>query len=1132
MLDASSLTLAKVLLVGLVILSGITAYSLALTLVNGCAPDLPILLRTLIAAAAATVYEFGPPVMYMASAYFYLLAYALAPLLILLMFRSAARKRLWWLSAAAGGILLSVASASPQHTAFLAFGLLLLAMILARRYGMRRSLPGASLFCAAFVASSLYWLVPTVPLALGGSITPGYLPDWNDTVVFSRNATLLNVLTGYSEWLVWWSPGPFWPHAVLEALVLARIVLPACALLVAAYCWRTWVVRWASIVGCGLVIAAMGAASPLAPAYRFAMFKIPVLSAVGWFIRAPEKFDGYLWLVLVMLSVLGASLVLRRNRSKVAIALIFAVPTVAFASALPKNLAGFADKYVPVTVPDEYYQVADALAGMPGATIWLAPYHDATSGLAANLAYTWAPDRMAPVFIPDSMPGNTFGSYHYTNPFAQEYAYLYSHPENLGRKLAALGITNIVLADDLVGGHNGFLRLQGYLTGDPSIRFVKRYGQRLYLYELAAQSTDRLIVIQGGRASQDDVYGPSLNISQAHLIYAEQQANPAWLTDAGNAGNLPWLLDDRSDLDVAMNRFVAKYTISFTSQSETTDLYAGWGRTLTAQPTYEFFPWHQYLSDLLQVPDAWDFDFGTGVVWSASNGATLQQSRTTPAGTYELLVRGLATQHSSTIGISIGGITRNIPLNASPAQGGLRWFDLGQVELPTSSDLVKIRNGSQHGVVNLVALVPTTEFRDELIRVRKLLGANGVSFVTHDLASQPSNEYIPADTYTLSAQGPVRLINLEDGSVITPNGAVVHVNRPGNFAIAPTDADSTMLALSGADWTRPQIRTVGLLSTGLNGWREVAGYPDSYLQSPPVTIPAGCQSLVAAGSIDVDQVGDFSASVQFLGGDNSPIGLHQLIGGIGGNIVGLNIGGFASVPSGATRVAIELKDRKPGAAIVSNPVVRLLCGSWSSAASGGLSLASARLAQESSSTFVIHPAAYDPQWGLVDHSSGNVISGVPVDGAITLFPQGHVGDIVTYAADESLARGWRLTALATSAVLLICLWIGCNELLRGRIRQLLAARRTQRGRLRFDRNRTTSEPSRGSRCERRVFFKPPGNPSPRGPLDLIGGDLAMLRDRVFGRQMRYNDLAVAAGADHIAILKPITFEKLEPRGIT
>jgi hypothetical protein len=270
-LHATSLTLAKVLLLGLVLVSGITAYGLAATLARGIAPGAPNWIAAFLGAAAGTVYEFGPPVMYMASAYFYLLAYALAPLLILLMFVSASRRRQWPFAAAAGGLLLSVASASPQHTAFLALGLFCVGLILIHRYGVRQALPGVAFFYLAFIATSLYWIVPTVPLALNGSITPGYLPDWSDTVTFSRNATLFNVLTGYAEWLVWWSPGAFWPRPALTLLDVCRMVLPACALLVSAYAWRHWVVRPAAIIGACLVVAAMGAASPLKPVYRFAM---------------------------------------------------------------------------------------------------------------------------------------------------------------------------------------------------------------------------------------------------------------------------------------------------------------------------------------------------------------------------------------------------------------------------------------------------------------------------------------------------------------------------------------------------------------------------------------------------------------------------------------------------------------------------------------------------------------------------------------------------------------------------------------------------------------------------------------------------------------------------------------------
>lgn len=1038
LLHASPLVLAKVLVIGLLLLSGLTAFILARALVKALVPDAQPWVSSLVGAAAGTVYEFGPSVMYLASAYFYLLAYALAPLLILLMFRSASRKRLWWLSAATGGLLFSIAAASPQHTAFLGLGLSCLAIIVMHRYGVRRGLPGVALFFITFIASSLYWIVPTVPLAINGSLSPGYLPSWEDTVAFSRNATLANALTGYPEWLVWWSPGRFWPPAVLTILSSCRFILPACALLVAAYAWRGWVVRSAAIVGSVLVVGSMGAASPLQPAYRFAMFHIPALSNIGWFIRAPEKFTGYLWLVFVVLGVVGAALILRQNRSKLAIALVLVIPAAVFASTLPKNLAGFGDKYVPISVPKEYYQVSQELASMPGATLWLAPYYDATKGLGGNLAYTWAPDKMAPGFIRDSLPGNTFAAYNFTNPFAQEYAYLYSHPENLSRKLAALGIANIVLADDLVGGHAGFLRLQAYLTSDPSIVFVKRVGADLYVYTLlqgSAATTSPFIAVQGGRASQEDIYRRSfLNMPAAHLVYAEQQADPSWMTNPSQSNRLPWLLDDRSDIDVAMDSFAQKYGVSFTDKPDSSQLLGGWGRTLTAMPTSDFWPWHDYLTGLLGVPDAWDFDFGRGVVYSASKGATVKQTVQVPAGNYELLIRALTGARSSTVAVSIGGLRRYVPLN-SPIQSSLRWFDLGPIALSNPASSVEIQNGSDQGIVNMVAVVPATEFRNELGRVRNLFQTDGLSVVTHDLVNQPTNQYLPADVYKVSGQGSVRLIDLQDGSVAVPSDGLVRIDRPGTFAIAPIDANLALLSMNGSDWAQPQASVDGFRALGSDAWQEttLAAGRSSYLRSPIVTLPTLCQNIVAAGSVDIDRVGSLSANIQFWGPTGSLIGTHQMVAAKTGSLVGLNVGGTAQVPPGARRVAAVLEDRNPVGGEVRNPVVRLFCANWTKPTAAGLGLAGTRRAQPSEGSFLIHDAAYDPQWRLVSHQGAPEQVGVPVDGAITLFPGAHPGDEVVYAPNESLGMGWKLTALAMSIVLIVCFLLAYQEFKLGKL---------------------------------------------------------------------------------------------------
>jgi hypothetical protein len=758
---------------------------------------------------------------------------------------------------------------------------------------------------------------------------------------------------------------------------------------------------------------------------------VPAISSIGWFIRAPEKFDGYLWLVLVMLGVLGAALLLRKNQSKVAIALVLAIPMLAFASALPKNLAGFADKYVPIAVPREYYQVAQELAGMPGATLWLAPYYDATLGPAGNLAYSWAPDRFAPSFVRDSLPGNTFAAYHYTDPFTQEYAYLYTHPEDIGRKLAALGIANIVLADDLVGGHAGFVRLQEGLAKDPSIVFLNKVGSDLFVYrrtDSPGMSLDHFILVQGGRASQEIVYSPAyLDVSAAHLIYAEQQPDPSWVTDPAKFGGLPWLLDNRSETDVAMDKFVGRYGISFTDRLDNSELYGGWGRTLTAMPTSDFAPWHSYLSQLLGLSDPWDFDFERGVVFSASSGVAVRKSRVTPVGHYELMVRALTSPDSSTLRVSLDGLTRYVPLG-SPTESSLRWFDLGQIALTKPSTSVTIYNGTQQAAVNMVALVPQSEFQDELGRIRSLFQSDGLSVVLSNLTRQPTNQYLAADTYKISGQDPVSLIDLAGQSVLSASHGVVAVAHPGQFAVARTTAQQVFAALTGPDWSTGPAATAGFASSGSGSWRETQAPSDgrAYIQSRSFAIPAGCQSLVVAGTVDLDRGGDFSSGVQFLSASGVGVGTGQTVSGKRGSLIGLNIGGVVPVPTGASRVVAFLQDRDSPGAEVRNPVLRMLCGTWVSQAATSLSLAGVRGSQSHSSALV-HDAAYDPQWIARSQSGGQAMPGVPVDGAITLFPGGRAGDSVVYAPDETLATGWRLTAFGSGLLLALSLLIGWRK---------------------------------------------------------------------------------------------------------
>ena len=1022
--NVSMLTAAKVLIVGLIIVAGLSAYLLAWVISRKIAPLAPGWAITTIAAAAGTLYELGPSVMYLASAYFYLLSYALAPLLILLIFLSATRARLWWLAGSGGGIVMSIAAASPQHTAFLGLGLTAVVIVLTARYGLRRVVPGVLLFAAGFVATSLYWLIPTVPLALHGDLSPGYLPNWDDTLAFSRNATLYNVLTGYSEWNVWWTPDSWWPDWMIVSLTVARLVLPACALLVIGFAFHSWLVRATTIVAVPAVLAAMGANSPLQPVYRQAMFKIPILNSVGWFIRAPEKFEGYIWLITVCLLTVGAGLLMQRYRSRLLLVALVLVAAVGFGSALPKNLAGFGNKYVAVPVPSEYYAATAALSNAPGSTIWLAPYYDATTGTAGTLAYVWAPDHMASSFMRDSLPGNSYAAYDFTNPFAQEYAYIYSHPDQLSRKLAALDIVNIVLADDLVGGHTGFLRLERVLTGDPGLRLVRRIGADLYLYKriVSATSPERYMAVQGGRSSQDDIYGPAaLDIASTHILYAEQQSDPAWLM--ANTVGIPWVLDDRSEVDVAMNRFVQRYGISFTNLTDNSNLYGGWGRVQTAMPTDDFSTWHSYLNGLLQTRDAWDFDYGRGVVLTGTAALSLTQTVQVGPGRYELLVRGFENEHSSAIAIRVGKTSRSIDLNI-PGNSDLKWMDLGPVSLDRSAATVTITNGQQHGIVNLVALVPEVAYQEAIRNVRDDFDRNGMAVISHDLAYQPANSFLTPDVYRLASGAPVRVVALDSGNAVAApsSSQTITVTHPGTFAIVPTDATSAFMAANPTDWTISSNPS-GLTDAGSGNWQLTrSSSQPQVLQTSAVMIPRGCQTVAVAGQVGIDQANSFSTSIVFLDGAGRESSHVETISKWTGSSADLNIGGESAVPPSVRRIALRLSDIGPAGGRISQPTVRLMCGGWYGKSDTQAILVGSR-AQPTPAPFVIHYSSYDPLWAYEPNNGGPYTKSVPVDGALNLFPEPTGEGRTVYLPDAALASGWAATAIGTLILLILTLMV-------------------------------------------------------------------------------------------------------------
>jgi hypothetical protein len=994
LLGGSTLTLAKVVLFGIPTLAGLSAYALANALVKGTAPEISVGKRATIATVVAVGYAFSPWVMYSASAYFYLLSYALTPLIILLVYRAVTGSRAWPLKALLAGLLYAVASASPQFTAFLGVGCLATA-VLGLHHGRagRRGLAGLGLFLATFTATSLYWLLPTFELARRGHVEPGYLPDWSDTIIFSRNANLPSVLTGYSEWVTWWRFPEWWPDLLTGYWRMATFLAPIAAMVFAFRHRRDWRVRAAFCVGVLATITSLGANSPAAPLYRHLMFG-SVFSDFGWFIRAPEKFAGYLWLAILALVTIGSAHLLRAKplKSRAFLAWV-AGAGIAFCSVLPKTLDGFANQYVPVSIPSYYAATAQWLGAHVGPTLWMAPYQDGTKGPAGTVSYAWAPTHQAPFFAAESMPGTVFGDYHFPNYFAREYSYLYNHTDHLFDKLQTLGIQHLVLANDILGGEEGYNRVAAAVAADPRFRLSFSDGPiNVYVVPPAFAATDRLhmIRVQGGHAAVDDYLDTAVGgTSATHLVYLQQDRNAASTSDDRSAfGGTPFLLDDSGSIDLAMNTLQERYGTSLISGTDQSEVFHGWGRLLTAEPTAELYPWHTFITQYLSSRDAWDFDYGRGVVITVSPGEPISAPTPNqfPAGHYELLVRGLRSPASTSVTISIGRQSRVVDLSATTATMG--WVDAGPIDTSAPTSRVALRSSEGPTVVNLVALVPSREWASSLSAVNAQETRDGVGVVTRLNPGSSVPFPVVGGSYRVVSDRGVALVRLNDMTLQAP-GSVQQSLPPGQYS-----------ALALED---PRAVATATLSD-----------PHSMVQRIP--LGSSCPSFGLVGRGDFNDPRGMTVQARFLDGRGLPIGGDLTLAALAGWHYDAVVSGAVNVPAGATSAQLGLS----GAAQAAGLRFIAMCGR-AIASPSRLAITPDHWSDGGAVPATAHVQTYDPDWARATAEGRIDAHSLPLDGAINAIPMRSPGDRVVYEPDNLLRRGWLATAFATLFVVVVAL---------------------------------------------------------------------------------------------------------------
>lgn len=372
--------------------------------------------------AAALLYMANAWSVHRVFHYFLWVGYALAPFVLLAM--EALLERPSIRRAMVLALVFALATTDPHNPPLLALLLapLFLLRILqawrARRQEVGRIVSRVALAAAAYVALSLYWILPyAYNVRYNASFGPPYVLSDQMLSILSRGGDVGSALLLTHNYL---------PRAALApegALLLPWMVAGygiVALCLVGLALRRDLTALYFGALGAAALVLGMGDRAPFGALYRGLLFGAPWGEGLSWLFRDPYRWGGFQALAYAMLlafalaelSALAALLprAPRLARSAADGAPALAIVAVAILSA-PATIGYMTEVYEPVVVPSEYAEANALLASTPEDTqVMWAPrvLGKTTWGGNRSLAYFDAISSERPALGPFRAHSSTF----------------------------------------------------------------------------------------------------------------------------------------------------------------------------------------------------------------------------------------------------------------------------------------------------------------------------------------------------------------------------------------------------------------------------------------------------------------------------------------------------------------------------------------------------------------------------------------------------------------------------------------------------------------------------------------------------------------------------------------------------
>lgn len=576
---------------------------------------------TLALIAAGFVYSCNPWALYDMSAPFFYLAYAVTPLFLYACFKFADNGKLVW--AVAASLLYVAASGSPQYTVFTGVCALSVLLIPTKTSTFVRLGRGAIIF-GCYLAESAYWIIPFLIDSHYAPFAPGYTLTWGDVVGLSQASHFIPTLTGYDQWVRWWS-SPIESQPIVSGIWhVSTFMVPIVSLIATIYAAWKKSLR-AVLVGvaifCVSFFLSLGANGPLPGLYRWLVIDAPIISRFGWMLRSPDKFDLYIWLAYSVLCGVGFAIIpaLRLNR--------FGVPAflVVVFSMVPILQGTLYGKYIPISMPHSYRSFNAELRTKKSDdfhVLQVGDYLAPSKYPSHDVQFTWAPHRQGGFVTLRSYPRPSFGYYHYTNPFS----FFYSQIIDLGKpafvKLAEMAnVHYIVVENDIKGGSQWYaqfvrklapLRLKNKNYGDFKVYVTPNPLPHIIAYRrYAAVAGDESLLLRAAEKWPKVLFDvPMVFLDQSSSVNRELVIRKAAKVIIERGATIQ---------GAALSVAPASNFISLANYGTSSTAVNGWffARLSNEFDDSRFTPMHR-LAKRYGLSDRYPLDFGLGVITTTS----------------------------------------------------------------------------------------------------------------------------------------------------------------------------------------------------------------------------------------------------------------------------------------------------------------------------------------------------------------------------------------------------------------------------------------------------------------------------------------------------------------------------------